>query len=350
MNSGFRDCDGRKSLPGGDGMARAPLLSIATPVYNGAAHIGECIESVLKQEYTNWEYKVIDNASTDQTPEIVSRLASSDSRIRHVRFEEFVDANENHVRAFRAVDPASEFVKIVQAPDWIYPECLIRMVEAAQASETIGMVAAYQRSDAGVDLTGIPQDETFLDGRRVLRKQLLGEIAIIGGPTSLMFRTRFLRKRDPFYDGRYWHADHDAAFWMLAGHDLGFVHQVLMFERRQKGRIMEGASQLNTYAPEFICFLLRYGPSVLEPREYKLRLRACLRKYVTWHIRQLPRLSRMQDVHFFELHWTETERVLELGSSNAEVRAAVRFVRILLRRRARFCRITGPFALAPGAR
>ena len=120
-----------------------PLVSIVTPVYNGAEYLVECIESVIGQSYQNWEYLLVDNASTDLTPEIISRFADKDSRIKHLRFKEHIGAIDNHNRALKRFDSSSEFCKILQADDWLYPECLTKMVAAGLASETIGMVSAY---------------------------------------------------------------------------------------------------------------------------------------------------------------------------------------------------------------
>ena len=51
-------------------MTSEPLVSVVTPVYNDADYLTECVTSVLNQTYSNWEYAIVDNASTDETPEI----------------------------------------------------------------------------------------------------------------------------------------------------------------------------------------------------------------------------------------------------------------------------------------
>ncbi|MFH1623598.1 MAG: glycosyltransferase [Pseudomonadota bacterium] len=48
-----------------------PKVSIIMPVYNGAKYIGDAIDSVVKQTYEHWELIVIDDASTDETPDII---------------------------------------------------------------------------------------------------------------------------------------------------------------------------------------------------------------------------------------------------------------------------------------
>ena len=62
-----------------------PLVSIVIPTYNRAHLIGETIQSVLDQTYTNWELIIVDDGSTDGTQNIVSQM--SDPRIRYYYLE-----------------------------------------------------------------------------------------------------------------------------------------------------------------------------------------------------------------------------------------------------------------------
>ena len=66
-------------------MTKQPRVSIGMPVYNGARFIGEAVRSIQAQTFQDFEVVISDNASTDETQEICTRLAAQDSRIRYYR-------------------------------------------------------------------------------------------------------------------------------------------------------------------------------------------------------------------------------------------------------------------------
>ena len=56
--------------------AAAPLISVCVPARNEERNIGRCVESILAQDYPNFEVIVLDDRSTDRTPEILSAIGS----------------------------------------------------------------------------------------------------------------------------------------------------------------------------------------------------------------------------------------------------------------------------------
>lgn len=66
-------------------MSQSPLVSIVLPTYNGSRYLEQAIESCIDQTYKNWELIIVDDSSTDNTPEIISRYLSKDERIRSIR-------------------------------------------------------------------------------------------------------------------------------------------------------------------------------------------------------------------------------------------------------------------------
>jgi glycosyltransferase involved in cell wall biosynthesis len=106
-------------------------VSVVTPVYNGAEYLPQCIESILGQTYTDWEYTIVNNCSSDTTLEIAQGYASRDPRIRIVSNRTFVRAMENYNIAVRQLSTDSKYCKVVAADDWLFPRCLEEMVALA---------------------------------------------------------------------------------------------------------------------------------------------------------------------------------------------------------------------------
>ena len=77
-----------------------PLVSIGFPVFNGEKSLGRALDSVLDQDFKDFEVIISDNASTDSTAAICQAYARRDTRIRCFRNETNVGVNPNHNRVF----------------------------------------------------------------------------------------------------------------------------------------------------------------------------------------------------------------------------------------------------------
>jgi glycosyltransferase involved in cell wall biosynthesis len=248
---------------------RVPLVSVVTPVFNGDRYLAECIESVLAQTYSNWEYVIVNNCSTDKTHEIAEEYAKRDRRIRLVNSREFVGAIENHHRAFRLISADSVYCKVVSADDWITPECLRKMIDVAQAHPTVGIVGAYQLCDDVVKWKGLPVDVEFLSGREVGRLELLQQISVLGNPTANLFRADLVRQDRPFFPHSRPHADVSASFEQLQYCDFGFVHDVLSVERIHAHQVSARVRDLSMLELGVLECVLQYGPIYLGDEEFK---------------------------------------------------------------------------------
>lgn len=264
----------------------APLVSIVTPVYNGAAYLQECIESVLAQTYSNWEYIIVNNCSTDGTLLIAEEYARKDKRIKIYSNDSLLDIIANHNRAFRLISPHSKYCKQVSADDWLFPECLARMVGVAEANPSVGIVGSYQLSGGGPDgrkwqvkWTELPYPSTVTPGSDVCRSHLLGGPYVFGTPTSLLYRSDLVRAEEAFFPNPTANADTSACYKCLQQSDFGFVHQVLSFERIHGEAASAECRSLNSYHSSRLSDLVEYGPVYLSPEELRERTNDSLASY-----------------------------------------------------------------------
>jgi len=271
-------------------VAERPLVSVVTPVFNTAAHLRECIDSVLAQTWPRLEYVVVDNHSTDGSRQIAEEAAARTGRVRVVRTPAHLPQLDNYNHALRQVARESAYVKLVAADDWLYPECVERMVAVAAAHPSVGLVGALALWGAQVKGAGLPYDAAVVPGRELARRQLLAREFYVGSPTTVLYRADLVRARAAFFDPRALHADTEVAYQLLREHDFGFVHQVLAYVREDPASISGRVSDLDPDDLDYLITLLRYGPDFLTPVELADRRHAHERLYCERYVRQV--LSR----------------------------------------------------------
>lgn len=284
-------------------MESQPLVSIVTPFYNTRDYLRECIDSVLRQTYENWEYVLVDNCSTDGSGEIAQDYACRyPHKIHVIRTESLLPQVQNYNFALRCISPLSKYCKMVQADDWIFPDCVRRMVEVAESHPRVGIVAAYELEGEDVHLDGLPYPSPEVSGRDACRLYFLRHKYLFGTPTSVLLRSEIIRSRTPFYDERFSpFEDAHACFELLKTWNFGFVHQVLTYSRRNNDSII---SRLQPFGFErFLRFsvLIAHGRDYLSPQEYAACLKNAQREYLCYLAKNKWKLER-NGPEFWEFH------------------------------------------------
>ena len=247
-----------------------PLVSVVTPFYNTAEYLAECIESVLRQSYDNWEYILLDNHSTDGSKQIADKYASRfPDKIRLISTESFLSQVQNYNFALSCISPDSKYCKIVQADDWLFPDCVRSMVEVAEAHPRVGIVGAYALEGDSVSLDGLPYPSTEVLGRDACRLYFMKEIYLFGTPTSLLMRSDLIRSRVPFYEEKLApFEDAHVCFDLLMTCNFGFVHQVLTYSRRDNSSML---SKIGPFSGLGFCrfsVVVTHGRNYMSAEEY----------------------------------------------------------------------------------
>ncbi len=287
--------------------AQQPRVTVVTPFYNTERYLEQCIRSVLAQDYQNFEYILSDNRSTDGSLEIAREYARRDSRISVRTHDEFIGQQANYNRALRYMSPESEYCKMVQADDWVEPQCLTRLVDAAVRHPTAGIISGCFIAGRVLGGAGLPFDREFFTGREACRTRLTRGGTYFGSPTCLMYRANVVRARDPFYAETGLNVDTKLCFEVLSDSDFVRVPQILMTLRRDDNHsISSGLAQYNPQLLLQYVLTYQYGPRYLEADDLAQAQRDVHTRYYQMLAR--VRLRGAPDA-FWEVHRSELARI-----------------------------------------
>jgi glycosyltransferase involved in cell wall biosynthesis len=187
-----------------------PRVTFAIPVRNGEQFIGRALDSLLDQDFADFEVVVCDNASTDSTPDIVQRYAGRDPRVRYVRNAENIGQIENFNLAVR--QSRGEYLRWMGADDWLEPSYARQCVAALDVRpDAVGVTTQWRfMDDAGrvtsMDVRGPRADAPTPRARLRLTLRLLqsGRPLLFDPIYSLLRRSALDRTRllqiDPWTD------------------------------------------------------------------------------------------------------------------------------------------------------
>jgi len=180
-----------------------PSVSILVTVYNRAAFVGETVKSILQSSYQDFEVILVDDASSDDSWEVIQLLAEADTRISAHRNESNLGDYPNRGKAISL--SKGEFIKFVDADDMIYPHGLEVMVRALEANQEAALALSH---------SAIEDDSPYpilLDPKEAYRKHFLGQGCLNCGPSGAIFRREAFNEIGGFRD---WGVLNDSDLWL----------------------------------------------------------------------------------------------------------------------------------------
>lgn len=117
-------------------------VSIIVPVYNAENVVGRCIESVLNQEYKDFELLLVDDGSTDSSGEVCDVYAARDERIRVFHKE---NSGVSAARNLALDEARGMYLQFIDSDDWITLDATGLLVRAAQEHDCDLVIADFYR-------------------------------------------------------------------------------------------------------------------------------------------------------------------------------------------------------------
>jgi glycosyltransferase involved in cell wall biosynthesis len=181
-------------------LSAAPVVSVCIPTYRGAAHIAETIESALAQTFADFELVIVDDASPDETREVVARYR--DPRLRYV-LERNAGVEENWNRCLRLA--RGRYFKLLPHDDLIAPDCLARQVAVLEADrdQRLALVFCARRiidsRSRAVMTRGYPRSSAgVIPARTAVRRCIRSGANLLGEPGGVLFRTALAQRVGAF--------------------------------------------------------------------------------------------------------------------------------------------------------
>ena len=178
-----------------------PLISVVMPVHNGEKFLGEAIESVLNQTFSNFEFIIVNDGSTDRTGDIIEKCAQKDQRIICLNNENKLGQSTTRNKAIRQA--IGTYVALADADDVSLSSRFMEQVEYMKNHPKIDVLGAYFCLSAGG-----PIDECRIVPAYV--HDVRNGKPPVHNPTCMIKRKTFLDFG--YYDSKYDNAE-DVELW-----------------------------------------------------------------------------------------------------------------------------------------
>ena len=151
-----------------------PKVSIIVPVYNAQEYLKRCVDSILSQDYRDFELLLMDDGSKDASGEICDAYAQQDGRVRVVH-KENTGVSDTRNQALELA--RGTFLQFLDSDDWIEPQMYERLYEAATAAGTSIAQASRDEIDEDYhkrpDVCTPPEQEVTCTAEDFLKTLLL---------------------------------------------------------------------------------------------------------------------------------------------------------------------------------
>ena len=206
-----------------------PLVSIVIPSFNSGHHISDCIDSIKKQSFKDWELLVVDGGSTDHTINLVNIYIDSDPRIKLIINDN--DCGPAHARANGIRSALGEYIAFIDADDLWLPEKLELQVSLMEKYNYLFTYTLYRQ----ISVDGLSLSPVLTARKSYAYPEYLG-CRGIGNLTVLAKRNLFTRD---ILDTFKYRAE-DTLWWLLimkTGVTAYLVPQVLAYYRITPGSL-----------------------------------------------------------------------------------------------------------------
>jgi len=221
------------------------LVSIVTPMYNGAKFVGETIESAQSQTYKNWEMIIVDDCSPDDGAGIaaVKKAAKGDERI--ILVESKQNRGSSGARNQALERAKGRYIAFLDSDDIWHRDFLEKQIKFMQTHNAILVFSSYRRID---EISKQELLTPFIVPQKVCYKSLLKTCPIF--PSTAIYDTTKTPKI--YFDESLGSMRDDYVYWlkMFKNIDYGYGNQEILVDYRMRKTSVTG-NKLKVIKPQW---------------------------------------------------------------------------------------------------
>lgn len=230
-----------------------PLLSVIVPVYNVEEQLSRCIESILKQTYTNFELILVNDGSKDSSGEICDFYAQKDSRVKVFHKENGGASSARNVGIENAI---GEYICFVDSDDYVDENYLSSFFVDALTEDKYTLVIQSFMNEIN---SQIIKKTTFYEGlyndNEFSKLFILNNLISKGSPFCKLYNTQIIKKNNLQFNSKI-HYGEDLLFMLTY---LSYVKNVYLSNKMHYHYVSTDSSlskKYNSYESEILTYNL----------------------------------------------------------------------------------------------
>jgi len=242
-----------------------PTLSAVVPNYNHAKYLPACLSAILRQSVQPLEVLVLDDVSTDNSLEVIKRIAAQNPLVRLVQNEKNLGVMPNLNKGVEL--SRGEYVYVASADDEIVPglfEKSLRLLAQYPQAAFCCAVAEWRETFSGLVwhmAAGMADQPCFLSPDEMVQLGKQGKLALVS--STAVQKREPLRQAGSFPPELRWHADWFATYVTGFRHGVCFVPEVLSLANLLPGSFFQSGKKRREHRQVLLNLLER-----LHSREY----------------------------------------------------------------------------------
>lgn len=205
-------------------------ISVIVPVYNVSDYLAECLDSIINQDYKNYEIIVVNDGSTDNSLEIAKKYEKDN--LKKVKVFDKKNGGLSSARNYGIKKSTGDYLLFVDSDDCLLPGAIKKLGDIINKEECDIVVYSFME---GVTIDSAIYNRMYDDTKELANRYIIGKPC---APNKLCKKSLFIDNKIEFPEGLYYEDLATMPKLILHTDNIKFITDALYFYRRRDTSIM----------------------------------------------------------------------------------------------------------------